>query len=79
MYLFYLSVRFFLYYLLNERYRDGSDHIGEHRDNEPDMDENTPIASLSLGQQREFVLKHGDVRKKGGHKRNIPLGERRGR
>lgn len=57
------------------RYRNGSDHIGEHRDNEPDMDENVPIASLSLGQQREFVLKHGDVRKKGAQKRSVPPGK----
>lgn len=56
------------------RYRNGNDHIGEHRDAEPEIDQNVPIASLSLGQQRQFVLKHGDCRKKGADKRNIPPG-----
>lgn len=56
------------------RYRDGNDHIGEHKDNETELDKNTPIASLSLGQQRLFVLKHQDCRKKGSEKRNISPG-----
>ncbi|GJQ84063.1 putative THO complex [Trypoxylus dichotomus] len=60
-------------FVLANRYRNGLDHIGEHRDNEVDLDHKAPIASLSLGQQRTFVLKHGDVRKKGDKKRNIPL------
>ncbi|KRT81924.1 hypothetical protein AMK59_5310, partial [Oryctes borbonicus] len=60
-------------FVLVNRYRNGLDHIGEHRDNEADLDHSAPIASLSLGQQRTFVLKHADVRKKGDKKRNIPL------
>jgi alpha-ketoglutarate-dependent dioxygenase alkB family protein 2 len=36
------------------------------------LDKNTPIASLSFGQQRLFVLKHQDARKKGTAKRNVP-------
>lgn len=65
----------FLCFVFCIRYRNGNDHIGEHKDNEPDMDKRAPIVSLSLGQQREFVLKHGDVRKKGVHRRNVPLGK----
>lgn len=53
------------------RYRDGNDHIGAHRDNEPDLDPNAPIVSLSLGQSRFFVLQHADTRKKGQLKRKI--------
>lgn len=46
------------------RYRNGEDHIGEHRDDEAELDQTVPIASVSLGQTRKFVLKHTDVRKK---------------
>ncbi|KAI4462154.1 alpha-ketoglutarate-dependent dioxygenase alkb 2 [Holotrichia oblita] len=67
-----ITGNYFNFVLIN-RYRNGSDHIGEHRDNEADLDHNSPIASLSLGQQRTFILKHADVRKKGDKKRNIPL------
>ncbi|XP_031351617.1 DNA oxidative demethylase ALKBH2-like isoform X2 [Photinus pyralis] len=59
-------------FVLVNRYRNGSDHIGEHRDGESDLDPSAPIASLSLGQQRQFVLKHGDCRKKGPAKRDVP-------
>ncbi|EFA10619.1 DNA oxidative demethylase ALKBH2 isoform X2 [Tribolium castaneum] len=59
-------------FVLINRYRDGNDHIGEHKDNESELDKNTPIASLSLGQQRLFVFKHQDCRKKGGAKRSVP-------
>lgn len=57
------------------RYRNGNDHIGEHRDNEPDLDHTAPIASLSLGKHRQFVLKHGDTRKKGASKRYVTPGK----
>jgi len=46
------------------RYRDGDDHMGEHRDDEKDLVSGHPIASLSLGQQRDFVFKHADARGK---------------
>ncbi|XP_068896845.1 DNA oxidative demethylase ALKBH2-like isoform X2 [Tenebrio molitor] len=59
-------------FVLINRYRNGNDHIGEHKDNEAELDKNTPIASLSFGQQRLFVLKHQDARKKGTAKRNVP-------
>jgi len=44
--------------------------MGEHRDDEKELDKTVPIASVSLGQTRKFVLKHIDVRKK---KRQIEL------
>lgn len=54
-------------FVLVNRYKDGSDHIGEHRDYEKDLDHTAPIASLSFGQPRDFVLKHGDARRKVRH------------
>lgn len=50
--------------------------MGEHRDNEPELDPNYPIASISLGQERPFVLKHKDARKAGPDKKAIPPGKR---
>ncbi|XP_025415080.1 DNA oxidative demethylase ALKBH2-like isoform X2 [Sipha flava] len=44
--------------------RNGEDHMGEHRDDEIELDKMVPIASVSLGQTRKFVFKHTDVRKK---------------
>lgn len=32
------------------RYRNGNDHIGEHRDDESELDVEAGIASVSLGQ-----------------------------
>jgi len=51
-------------FVLVNRYRNGEDHMGEHRDDEKELDKTVPIASVSLGQTRKFVLKHIDVRKK---------------
>ncbi|KAJ8971818.1 hypothetical protein NQ317_002935 [Molorchus minor] len=59
-------------FVLINRYRNGKDHIGEHRDDEKEMDKNTPIASLSLGEKRTFVLKHRDARIKRPSRRDIP-------
>ncbi|CAH2238638.1 jg5384 [Pararge aegeria aegeria] len=49
-----LSLRDFLFklkgikydFVLINRYKNGSDHMGEHRDNEPDLDLTMPIASM---------------------------------
>lgn len=38
-------------------YRDGEDYMGWHRDNEKELGKNPIIASLSLGQERDFLLK----------------------
>lgn len=60
-------------FVLVNRYRDGSDRIGEHRDAEPDLDPSFPIASVSLGEPRQFVFRHGDARRKGEGKKAIPV------
>ena len=49
-------------FVLVNRYENGMDHIGEHRDHEKELMPNMPIASLSLGQPRDFVFKHKDNR-----------------
>ena len=47
-------------FVLVNRYKDGSEHMGEHRDNEQELVQTAPIASLSFGQTRDFVLRHKD-------------------
>ncbi|KAF8785227.1 DNA oxidative demethylase ALKBH2 like protein [Argiope bruennichi] len=51
-------------FVLVNRYKDGSDHMGEHRDDEKELDPHTPIASLSFGAVREFIFRHMDTRGK---------------
>jgi len=50
------SKRHFNSVLVN-RYRDGSDSMGLHSDDEPELGVNPVIASVSLGAARRFVLK----------------------
>lgn len=38
-------------------YRNGEDRMGWHADDEPEIDQQQPIASLSLGVSRDFVLR----------------------
>ena len=38
-------------------YRDGSDHLGWHADDSPEMDPNRPIAIVSLGAAREIYFR----------------------
>ncbi|KAJ1520178.1 hypothetical protein ONE63_004392 [Megalurothrips usitatus] len=59
-------------FVLVNRYRSGADHMGEHQDAEKELDPAAPIASLSLGQARDFVFKHRDARRPRPHKRDIP-------
>ena len=40
------------------RYINGSDHIGLHRDKDKDFTENTCVMTVSLGCARSFILKH---------------------
>jgi len=42
-------------------YADGQQHMGWHSDDEPELGNNPQIASLSLGQQRFFDLKHKNL------------------
>ncbi|GFR77074.1 alpha-ketoglutarate-dependent dioxygenase alkB-like protein 2, partial [Elysia marginata] len=60
-------------FVLINRYKDGNDYIGEHKDDEKDLCPGYPIASLSLGQPRDFIFKHQDCR--GSHKKNKSKGE----
>ena len=39
-------------------YRDGTDSMGYHSDNEPELGPRPTIASVSLGDRRRFVLRH---------------------
>ena len=39
-------------------YRHGEDRMGWHADDEPEIDQQQPIASLSLGATRDFCLRH---------------------
>lgn len=39
-------------------YRDGKDSMGWHSDDEPELGENPVIASVSLGAERRFCVKH---------------------
>ncbi|XP_048640958.1 DNA oxidative demethylase ALKBH2 isoform X2 [Marmota marmota marmota] len=53
----------FNFVLLN-RYKDGCDHIGEHRDDERELAPRSPIASVSFGACRDFCFRHKDSRGK---------------
>ena len=59
--LFSVTGHVFNFVLVN-RYKDGNDHMGEHQDKEADLVPGGPIASLSLGQARDFVFRHKDAR-----------------
>lgn len=39
-------------------YRDGRDSIPLHTDNQPSIKPDSPIASISLGAERTFILRH---------------------
>ncbi|KFP36427.1 Alpha-ketoglutarate-dependent dioxygenase alkB 2, partial [Chlamydotis macqueenii] len=51
-------------FVLINRYKDGEDHIGEHRDDERELVPRSPIASVSFGACRDFVFRHCDSRGK---------------
>ncbi|XP_014730338.1 PREDICTED: DNA oxidative demethylase ALKBH2 [Sturnus vulgaris] len=53
-------------FVLINRYKDGLDHIGEHRDDEKELVPHSPIASVSFGACRDFVFRRWDRRGKGG-------------
>uniref|UniRef100_A0A3Q2YVB0 DNA oxidative demethylase ALKBH2 n=1 Tax=Hippocampus comes TaxID=109280 RepID=A0A3Q2YVB0_HIPCM len=61
----------FNFVLIN--YEDGHDHIGEHRDDERELDPLSPIASVSLGAVRDFVFRHRDARGKQSSRRIEPV------
>lgn len=47
--------------VLANRYRDGNDAMGWHRDDEPELGPHPVIASISLGATRRFRLKADDA------------------
>ncbi|KAK2504191.1 hypothetical protein MC885_016377 [Smutsia gigantea] len=49
-------------FVLVNRYKDGCDHIGEHRDDERELAPGSPIASVSFGACRDFFFRHKDSR-----------------
>nr|XP_046243340.1 DNA oxidative demethylase ALKBH2 isoform X2 [Scatophagus argus] len=54
-------------------YKDGQDHMGEHRDDEKELDPLCPIASVSLGAARDFIFRHRDARGKHMQRRIEPV------
>ncbi|XP_028680766.1 DNA oxidative demethylase ALKBH2 [Erpetoichthys calabaricus] len=60
-------------FVLINRYQDGNDHIGEHRDDERELDSASPIASVSFGASREFVFRHCSSRGKKASRKIEPV------
>ncbi|XP_069788805.1 DNA oxidative demethylase ALKBH2 [Narcine bancroftii] len=60
-------------FVLVNRYKDGIDHIGEHRDDEKELEPHSPIASVSFGACRDFVFRHRDARGKSASRRLEPV------
>lgn len=50
-------------FVLVNRYADGRDHVGEHRDSKKNLDPTSPIASVSFGASRDLYFKHSDWRR----------------
>ena len=44
--------------MLVNRYKDGNDKMGSHKDDEKELDHNVPIASLTFGAERDFIFQH---------------------
>jgi alkylated DNA repair dioxygenase AlkB len=55
-------------------YRDNNDSIGFHSDDERELGERPVIASLSLGEERTFVLKHKRLREAKPVRLRLPSG-----
>ena len=60
-------------FALVNRYNDGNDHMGEHRDDEADLVPKSTIASVSLGQPRDFIFHLRDARGKGVKRKIDPV------
>ncbi|XP_054467063.1 DNA oxidative demethylase ALKBH2 [Anoplopoma fimbria] len=60
-------------FVLVNRYKDGQDHMGEHRDDEKELDPLCPIASVSLGAARDFIFRHRDARGKNSRRQIKPV------
>jgi alkylated DNA repair dioxygenase AlkB len=51
--------------VLANAYRDGNDSMGWHRDDEPELGPDPTIASLSLGEERRFLVREAGERSAG--------------
>ncbi|KAL0979332.1 hypothetical protein UPYG_G00183740 [Umbra pygmaea] len=60
-------------FVLINRYKNGQDQMGEHRDDERELDPLCPIASLSLGAARDFVFRHQEARGKRSRRQIKPV------
>ncbi|XP_078237963.1 DNA oxidative demethylase ALKBH2 [Pogona vitticeps] len=60
-------------FVLINRYKDGRDHMGEHRDDEKELAPRSPIASVSFGAPRDFVFRHGASRGRNPSRRLGPV------
>nr|XP_009681277.1 PREDICTED: alpha-ketoglutarate-dependent dioxygenase alkB homolog 2 [Struthio camelus australis] len=60
-------------FVLINRYKDGWDHIGEHRDDERELVPRSPIASVSFGACRDFIFRHCDSRGKNATRHIKPI------
>ena len=49
-------------HVLINRYRDGNDSMGYHADAEPELGPDPPVATLSLGASRRFLLRRHEKR-----------------
>nr|ADD38240.1 Alpha-ketoglutarate-dependent dioxygenase alkB homolog 2 [Lepeophtheirus salmonis] len=56
-------------FVLVNRYENGAQKMGEHKDNEKDILKDVPIASISLGQERDFIFRHESLVQ--GHKKSL--------
>lgn len=52
-------------FALVNRYKDGSDKMGFHKDDEKELCRSTPIASLTFGAERDFIFRHQDKKSRG--------------
>lgn len=50
-------------FVLVNRYRNGYDSIGSHRDDEVDLDEACSIASVSLGETRTMIFERAGAKR----------------
>lgn len=60
--------------VLANLYRNGNDTVGWHSDDEPELGAQPTIASISLGAQRDFVLRHRMRSDVPNHKISLPSG-----
>lgn len=51
-------------FVLINRYANGDDYVGFHSDDENDLCKKSPIANLTFGATRDFILKHKQTNEK---------------